>query len=64
MANLTRQKNPSIWVGLLKDFPEGFQGNEHQRIKAGELQRKLIAHYEDRLAFNLLSLEQNLMVIQ
>ena len=63
MANLTRQKNPSIWVGLLKDFPEGFQGNEHQRIKSGELSRLLVSHYGKRLAFNLLSLGQKLIII-
>ena len=57
MTNLTAQKNPKIRVGLLKDFPEGFQGNQHQRIKTGDLQRQLIAHFGNRLAFNLLSLE-------
>ena len=57
MTKLTKDQPLSISVGFLKDFPEGFQGNQHQKIKSGELSRLLVSHYGKRLAFNLLSLE-------
>ena len=57
MTKLTTDQPLSISVGFLKDFPEGFQGNQHQKIKAGTLTENLVDHYGNKLAFNLLSLE-------
>jgi len=57
VTKLTKDQPLSISVGFLKDFPEGFQGNQHQKIKSGELSRLLVSHYGNRLTFNLLSLE-------
>ena len=63
MTKLTKDQPLSISVGFLKDFPEGFQGNQHQKIKSGELSRLLVSHYGKRLAFNLLSLEPEIDII-
>ncbi len=57
MANLTKDQPLQIWVGLLKDYPEGFVGSKHQKIRTGTLTENLVSHYGKRLAFNLLSLE-------
>ena len=58
MTNLIAINPPNNYsVGFLKDFPEGYQGNQHQRIESGTLTEKLIDHYGSRLTYNLLSLE-------
>jgi len=57
VTDLVPNTPPGISVSFLKDFPEGFHGNQETRIHAGKLSRLLINHYGTRLAFNLLSLE-------
>ena len=58
MTDLIAVNPPNNYaVGFIKDFPQGFKGNELTRIEGGLLAEKLIDHYQSRIAYNLLTLE-------
>ncbi len=57
MTNLVSTDSLDVSIGFLKDFPEGFERGQHQKIEGGFLIEKLIKTYGKRLTYNLLSLE-------
>ena len=58
MTDLIAVNPPNNYaVGFIKDFPQGFKGNELTRIEGGLLAEKLIDYYQSRIAYNLLTLE-------